>query len=167
MARRRYRWRPRRARLDLFTRRLNGPDDAGVGPRWHARGGLGLVVAVVAVSALAAACGDEEVQVTGTPDPDHAQEVARNPYALTCGDLARQTSHPESARLVIHAEFALAQVPALRKRVAKETLNRTGRSVYFALTEICKGRRPSFRPARLAVEGVRRGKYLAARGRPG
>jgi hypothetical protein len=130
-----------------------------------AHGCLGVVLA--AVAALAAACGDEERRVAGTPDADHASEVARNPYALTCGDLARQTSHPESARLVIKAEFALAREPILRNVVAKQTLNRTGRSVYFALTEICKGRRPSFKPARLAVEGVRRGKYRAARGRPG
>jgi hypothetical protein len=68
---------------------------------------------------------------------------------------------------VIHTEFALAQDPALRKMVARETLNRTGRSVYYALTEICKGRDPSFKPARPAVEAVREGKYLAARNRPG
>jgi hypothetical protein len=123
----------------------------------------------LAVAALAPGCGESEEQrrVPGTPEPDHAREVARNPYALTCGDLARQTSHPDSARLVIKAEFALAREPALRERVAELTLNRAGRSVYFALTEVCKGRDPSFRPARLAVEGVRRGKYQAARGRPG
>jgi hypothetical protein len=124
-------------------------------------------VAVVAAWAFATGCGDDERRVAGTPDPDHATEVERNPYALTCGDVARQWSHPESARLVIHAEFALARDAVLRKVVAKQTLNRTGRSVYFGLTEVCKGRRPSFRPARLAVEGVRRGKYRAARNRPG
>ena len=127
---------------------------------------LGLVLGVAAVSALAG-CGEEERRVSGVPAADHAREVARNPYALTCGDLARQRSHPDSARLVIRAEFELARDPALRERVAEQTLNRTGRSVYYALTEICKGRRPSFRPARLAVEGVRRGTYRAAQGRPG
>jgi hypothetical protein len=132
------------------------------------QGRLGVVLGLAALAVLVAGCGDQqERRVSGTPEPDHARQVERNPYALTCRDLARQTSHPESARLVIHAEFALAQVPALRKQVAKHTLNRTGRSVYFALTEICKGRDPSFKPARLAVEGVRQGKYRAARGRPG
>jgi hypothetical protein len=115
---------------------------------------------------LAAGCGDDD-GASGEPAPDHAAEVARNPYALTCADLAKQTSSPESSRLVIRAEFALAREPALRKVVAKETLNRTGRSVYYALTEICNGRHPSFEPAQLAVEGVRQGKYRAARGRPG
>jgi hypothetical protein len=137
---------------------------------WRCRSLARIPLAVAATSLLVGACGgddDDEGRVAGTPAPDHAAEVARNPYALTCGDLARQTSHPESARLVIHAEFALARDPALRRVVAKETLNRTGRSVYYALTEICKGRDPSFKPGRLAVEGVREGKYRAARNRPG
>ncbi len=130
-------------------------------------GRLRLVVGLVAVLALAAACGESQRSVPGTPAPDHAREVARNPYAVTCGDLARQQSHPDSARLVIQAEFALAREPALRKQVAEQTLNRTGRSVYFALTVICKGRDASFKPARLAVERVRRGRYRVARERPG
>lgn len=129
---------------------------------------LGLVLVLAAASALAAGCGDDnEPRVSGTPEPGHAKEVERNPYAVTCGDLARQPKHPESERLVIHAEFALAQDPVLRKVVAKQTLNRTGRSVYFAMTEICKGRDPSFKPGRLAVQGVLEGKYRAAKGRPG
>lgn len=134
------------------------------------RRGLRLLgcLGLVAACAAGAGCGeDEEPRVAGTPDPDHATEVRRNPYAVTCGDLTRQWSHPESARLVIHAEFALAKDPTLRKVVAKQTLNRTGRSVYYGLTEVCKGRRPSFKPARLAIEGVREGKYRAARNRPG
>ena len=122
----------------------------------------------LAIAMVAAGCGEERDRpVSGTPDPDHAREVARNPYAVTCGDLERQPLHPESAKLVIRAEFALAREPALEKVVAKETLNRTGRSVYFAMTEICKGREASFEPARRAVAAVRRGKYLAARNRPG
>jgi hypothetical protein len=130
-----------------------------------------LQVAVAAgLSAVVAGCGGDDGErpsVNGRPDPAHVRKVARDPYALTCGDLARQQLHPESAKLVIRAEFALAQVPELRRRVAEQTLNRTGRSVYFALTEVCKGRDASFRPGRLAVAGVRSGRYLAARGRPG
>ena len=126
-------------------------------------------IAGLVVAATGGACGNEgeEPRVTGTPEPDHATEVARDPYALTCRDLARQTLHPESAKLVIRAEFALAQDPALRKVVARETLNRTGRSVYYALTEICKTSELGFKPGRQAVEAVRQGKYLAARNRPG
>ena len=74
---------------------------------------------------------------------------------------------PRERQLVIRAEFALAQDPLLSKQVAKETLNRIGRSVYYALTELCKGRDPSFEPGRLAVKAVSEGRYLAARNRPG
>jgi hypothetical protein len=132
------------------------------------RGTLSLLLVAAAVSA---GCGDDDDEqpsrVSGTPEPTHAEEVDRDPYQLTCRDLARQTLHPESAKLVIRAEFALAQVPALREVVARETLNRTGRSVYYGLTQVCKNRPPSFKPAKLAIAGVLDGKYLAARNRPG
>jgi hypothetical protein len=96
--------------------------------------------------------------LSDTPDPEHAREVARNPYALTCRDLATQ-SHPAGARLVIRAQAALARERALKSTVAEQGLQRANQSVYFALTQVCKGRDPSFRPARLAVEGVRSGRY--------
>lgn len=122
-------------------------------------GCLGLAFGLAVASAFVAGCGDDG-RALGTPDPEHARAVARNPYALTCRDLASQ-SHPEAARLVIRAQVALAREPSLRKRVAEQTLQRASQSVFFALTEVCKGRDPSFRPARVAVEGVRRGKYRA------
>jgi hypothetical protein len=112
-------------------------------------------------SALTVGCDGDEPQVTGSPDSEHAREVARDPYALTCGDLARQ-SHADGARLVIKVQAAIAREPALRQRVAEQGFQRVNQSVYFALTEVCKGREPSFRPARLAAEGVRRGEYRAS-----
>src|SRR5688572_2350301 len=130
---------------------------------------VALMLGALAPSAAGAGCGDGEDEprrVAGTPDPVHAKEVERNPYALTCRDLARQPLHPESQKLVIRAEFALAQEPALRALVRELTLNRAGRSVYYGLTAECKGRAPSFEPARLAIEGVLDGTYRAARNRP-
>jgi hypothetical protein len=132
-----------------------------------------LAIPVVAAIFVLAGCFDDDADQRdqrierGEPDPEHVREVARNPYLVTCADLAAQPKSPEASRLVIQAEFALAQVPELRKVVAKETLNRTGRSVYYGLTEECKGRRPSFEPAKPAVAGVLSGKYRAARNRPG
>ena len=127
---------------------------------------LRLAAGLAAVCAVAAGCGEEEHQVLGTPDPQHAREVAGDPHALNCGDLARQPQHPDSEKLVIRAEFALAREPGLRRLVARMTENRVGRSVYWALTETCKGRAPSFQPARLAVEAVQQGKFLV-QPRPG
>ena len=125
------------------------------------RGGLTYVFCLAA-AAVAAGCGDEEDRrVSGDPDPDHVREVARNPYALTCGDVARQ-SRQAGTRLVIRVQTALTREPALRRRVAELGFQQVSQSMHFALTEVCKGRDPSFKPARLAAEGVRQGKYVAS-----
>jgi hypothetical protein len=122
----------------------------------------GCVLGLAAAAALATGCGDEEERAAGgAPDPEHASEVARNPYALTCGDLRRQ-SHPEATRLVIRVQAALTRKRALRRQVAEHGFQRVNQTIYLALTEICKGRNPSFRPARLAAEAVRRGEYRAS-----
>lgn len=113
----------------------------------------------VVLAVLAAGCGDEE-QVRYTPAPEHAAEVERNPYALTCGDLATQSTSSTSQRLVIGVEYALADEPVLRRRVRAMTENRVGRSIYWAMTEICKGHGASFTPGEDAVAAVRRGRYL-------
>ena len=113
-------------------------------------------LAVIA-AATAVGCGEQE---RFTPEKDHAAEVARNPYALTCADIAGQSRSTTSQELVIEAEFALADAPALRPRVAAMTENRVGRSIYWAMTEICRGRDAAFTPGEDAVEAVRSGKYL-------
>jgi hypothetical protein len=123
--------------------------------------GLTYLLGVAFAAALPAGCGDEERRESGGPDPDHAAEVARNPYELRCGDLERQ-SRPAGTRLVIRVQAALTREPALRDRVAEQGFQRVNQGIYFALTEVCKGRDPSFRPARLAAEGVRQGKYTAS-----
>ena len=112
--------------------------------------------------ALTVGCGsDEQTQpVSGRPDPEHARDVESDPYALTCGDIADQHEHPDGEKLVIGVEFALARRPELEQHVARMTENRVGRSVYWALTEYCKGKEPSFEPGRLAVAAVQHGKYL-------
>jgi hypothetical protein len=122
----------------------------------------GCLLGIAAAAALAAGCGDEDERApAGVPDPEHASEVTRNPYALTCGDLRRQ-AHPEGTRLVIRVQAALTRERALRRQVAEQGFQRVNQTIYFALTEICKGRNRSFRPARLAAEAVRRGEYRAS-----
>jgi len=106
---------------------------------------------VVCLVAMAAGCAEEDRAGGGGPD---------NAYALTCGDLTRQ-SQIEGTRVVIRAQTALTREPALRRRVLQQGFQRASQSVYFALTEVCKGRGPSFKPARLAVEGVRSGRYAS------
>jgi hypothetical protein len=106
-------------------------------------------------------CGaEDEPPVRYTPDPAHAAAVDRDPYQLTCGDLRTQSRSETSQHLVIRAEFKLADEPELRRRVKAMTENRVGRSIYWAMTEICKGRDSSFEPGHMAVDAVRRGRYL-------
>ena len=73
----------------------------------------------VTISIALGGCGDAESRPVpeGAPDPEHAREVARDPYLVTCADIARQPLHPESQKLVIRAEFALARAPQLREVV--------------------------------------------------
>jgi hypothetical protein len=121
-----------------------------------------IILGLAGATVLTVGCGgEEEPRVPGAPDPDHAAAVARNPYALTCGDVARQ-SRRAGTRLVIRVQTALTREPALRKRVAELGFQQVSQSMHFALREVCKGRDPSFKPARLAAEGVRRGKYVAS-----
>ena len=108
---------------------------------------------------LAVGCGQDE-EVRYTPEAEHAAEVERNPYALTCGDIASQSSSSTSQRLVIGVEYALADEPVLRERVSAMTENRVGRSLYWAMTEACKGKDAGFTPGEQAVEAVRQGRYL-------
>jgi len=120
----------------------------------------GCLTVVLSLAAVTAGCGEKERPAPRISEAEHRAQVARDPYALTCRDLARQPLNSINQRLVINAEFALADEPVLRERVAELTANRTGRSVYWALTEICKERAPSFKPAQEAVEAVRQGRYL-------
>jgi hypothetical protein len=108
---------------------------------------------------VAAGCGEDEA-VRYTPDPSHAAEVERNPYALTCGDIKGQSRSSTSQRLVIGVEYALADEPVLRKRARAMTENRVGRSIYWAMTELCRSKDAEFTPAEHAVDAVRQGKYL-------
>jgi hypothetical protein len=114
---------------------------------------------LIVLAVVAAGCGGEE-SARYTPEPAHAAEVERNPYALTCGDIATQSTSSTSQRLVIGVEFALADEPALRERVDAMTENRVGRSIYWAMTEVCKGKDATFTPGEQAVDAVRQGKYL-------
>ena len=117
---------------------------------------------IAALAAVAVGCGDSD-RTTAARDTslaEHQAQVEKDAYALTCGDIARQPLNSTNQRLVIHVEFALADAPPLRKRVDQMTSNRVGRSIYWALTEICKKQPESYKPAHAAVQAVHDGHYL-------
>jgi hypothetical protein len=115
---------------------------------------------LIVVAVAAAGCGGDEPRDAAGSAADHRAAVERDPYALTCGDLATQNATSTTQRMVIHVEFTLAAEPVLRRRVEQMTSNRVGRSIYWAMTEVCKDRDPSFKPGRDAVQAVRDGRYL-------
>jgi hypothetical protein len=84
--------------------------------------------------------------------------VERDPYAITCGDLADQF---RAARMSLRATVRMAEDPRLRWVAAKDTPQRVHQSLHYAMLEICEGRPASFRPGRLAVDGVARGLYTS------
>jgi hypothetical protein len=123
------------------------------------------VILVLGLALAGCGGGDEPERakvrpVNAVTDAKHRAEVARDPYALTCADLAAQPLSSTNQRLVIDVEFTLSQEPVLRKRVREMTDNRVGRSIYWAMTEICKRSPAAYAPGRDAVEAVRKGAYL-------
>jgi hypothetical protein len=119
---------------------------------------------LLAGAALAAGCGNEE---PAEPEPGskgvslaqrHAQ-LEKDPYALRCADIRDEIA---SARITRVVQYALADDAKIKG------LNRlqSGQSIYYAITELCKSRPDSYRPANDAVAAVRSGELRADLGSP-
>lgn len=121
------------------------------------------LAACAACALLAVAgCGEDDERAETSTKPSIAERQAqleRNPYDIRCGDLADPVA---SARMTRIVQYALADDIKVRR------LNRLqkGQSIFFAITEICRGKPASYAPAEEAIEGVRRGDYRADLGAP-
>jgi hypothetical protein len=100
---------------------------------------------------VAAACGAAKPEV---PIQERLTQLERDPYSFTCGDQSR------SAHLGKRAFFALAD----RERIPRLNRLRAAHSIFYAVTEVCRGKPGSYKPAEAAVAGVRSGRYRAALG---
>jgi uncharacterized lipoprotein YajG len=123
-----------------------------------AKGGAALAVSAL----LLTACGgnDEEIRTTSkAPELASAAVVDRDPYAIACGHVRDQHSWGDVTR---RATVAIADQERIRK------LNRlqATQSLFFAMTELCKGRPPSYQPAKAAARGVQEGEFEANLGAP-
>ena len=108
---------------------------------------------VVLVLVALAGCGEEERPTPRQTVEQRIAEIDADPYDLTCGDQAK------SARVGKRAHFGMAddaQIEGLSRL-------RAAQSIFYAITEICKGKAPSYRPGREAVEGVRNFTYRVRR----
>jgi hypothetical protein len=116
------------------------------------------VTGLVLVAAIATGCGEEEAAVKA---PDAVADLAarqaqldQNPYDLRCADLADKVASASMTRRVQYALADDAKLPGLSRL-------RASQSIFFAITEVCKGQPASYKPARPAIAGVRNGEYLA------
>ena len=122
-----------------------------------------MAVATLAMSAaLIAACGSDDEEPSKkakAPQLASASVIDSDPYAITCGHVRDQQKWADVTR---RTTVAIAD----RERI--EGLNRlqATQSLFFAMTELCKGRPASYQPATAAARGVREGEFEADLGTP-
>jgi hypothetical protein len=121
------------------------------------------VGAALTVSAmLLVACGgdDENPQAAQkAPKLVSAQAIDSDPYAISCGHVQDQQNWADATR---RATVALSD----RERISGLNQLQATQSLFYAMTELCKGRPPSYEPAKAAVQAVRQGEYRADLGTP-
>ena len=114
---------------------------------------------VIAALALAVpACGSdpaEDRSSAAAATPERVEiDQDKAPRALTCGDLADKQA---SAAVTRRAQFALAA----EANVKDMSRLRVAQSIFFAMTELCKGADAGYKPAAAALRAVEQGKYIA------
>jgi hypothetical protein len=118
-----------------------------------------ILAGLVLCTAVATGCGEAvpEKQVAKQPAVTLAQrrvQLDEDPYDLRCADLADKVA---SAGMTQMVQYALAD----DARIAGLNRVRASQSIFFAITEICKGMPGSYKPARPAIRGVRSGEFVA------
>jgi hypothetical protein len=114
----------------------------------------------MACAAIVAGCGDDDTGAQNTREAKsvslaerHAQ-LEKDPYDLRCADIRDKVA---SARITRVVQYALADDAKIRG------LNRlqASQSIYYAITELCKSKPGSYRPAKDAIAAVRSGELRA------
>ena len=115
-------------------------------------------------AAIATGCGEDASQERTAKEPsvtlaERQAQVEQDPYELRCGDLADKVASAGMTRRVQYALADDAEIPGLNRL-------RASQSIFFAITEVCKGEPGSYKPARPAIAGVRSGEFVADLGAP-
>ena len=124
-----------------------------------------ILTGLVLGAAAATGCGEsapEEERAAKAPSVTLAERQAQleqDPYDLRCADLADKVASAGLTRRVQYALADDAQIPGLNRL-------RESQSIFFAITEICKGKPGSYKPSRPAIAGVRSGEFVADLGSP-
>jgi hypothetical protein len=118
------------------------------------------VIGLTACALVVAGCGGDDA---GESSKDEAQPVdiaartaqlEKNPYDLRCGDLNDAVASTRMTRVVQSALADDAKIRGLNRLQASQ-------SIYFAITELCKPKPDSYRPAKDAIAAVRSGELRA------
>ena len=110
-------------------------------------------------AALATGCGEDASQEQPAKQPsitlaERQGQLDQDPYDLRCSDLADKVASADMTRRVQYALADDAEIAGLNRL-------RASQSIFFAMTEVCKGKPESYRPARAAIAGVRSGEFVA------
>jgi hypothetical protein len=120
------------------------------------------LTALALTAALLSACGNKEEarpSEANKPELVSASVIENEPYAIACGHVRDQQKWASVTR---HATVAISD----REQIAGISRLQATQSIFYAMTELCKGRPASYQPAEAAVGGVRSGRYRADLGAP-
>ena len=123
------------------------------------------LIGLAACAAIAAGCGEDEDVEREAPaaaKPTLAQRQAqleRDPYDLRCADIRDKVASAQMTRIVQYALADDAKIRDLSRLQAAQ-------GIFYAITEVCKGKPASHQPANEAVARVRSGELRADLGAP-
>ena len=123
-----------------------------------------ILTGLVVSAAVAAGCGEDTAQEQAAKAPvvtvaERAAQLEQDPYDLTCADLADKVASARMTRVVQYALADDARIPGMSRL-------RASQSIFFAVTEICRDKPSSYKPARPAIASVRNGEFVADLGSP-
>ena len=118
-----------------------------------------IVAGLVVCAAAAAGCGEAATEKQAARPAyvavaERQVQLDQDPYDLRCADLADKVASADMTRRVQYALADDARIPGLDRL-------RASQSIFFAITEVCKGKAGSYKPARPAISGVRSGEFVA------
>jgi outer membrane murein-binding lipoprotein Lpp len=123
-----------------------------------------ILTGLVLCAAVVTGCGEDASKDRAAKGPsvtlaERQAQLDQDPYDLRCADLADKIASASMTRRVQYALADDAQIPGLSRL-------RASQSIFFAITEVCKGEPGSYKPARPAIAGVRSGEFVADLGSP-
>jgi hypothetical protein len=124
------------------------------------KGIAGAFAVLGAAAALLGACGADDTDApAAAPELAPASAIEADPDAIACGHVRDQQKWADATR---RATVAIAD----RERIRGLNRLQATQSLFFAMTELCKGRPASYKPTNAAVQGVKEGKFEADLGAP-